>query len=433
MSTVSVIVPSYNSSATIARTLNALLRQTPELLEEIIVVDSSDDVKTKDLLKKYAGMIRVIHCGTKVMPAIARNRGAEQARAEMLAFIDSDAYPAHDWLVRISTAGRRVGRVGGGSVLLPEFQKNDPLALAQYYLQFNEYLPVDRVRRKKFVPSCNLYCEKALFVRAGGFPRIRASEDVLFGAAVSAFAPVMFDPEIRVHHIFRSHVPDFWSNQRLLGRYIWTYRRDAAGGWIYSPWAVIPLLPVLLTAKALRIAARILRHPEHRRPFLKALFLWTAGLIQWGIGFAQASLEPRTPARPAAAGTGERPDRKCVRPWGNYEVLHTETGALTKRIEVLPGMRLSLQKHAMRDEKWVIVSGRGTVTLGSRQWEVEPGALIEVPAGVLHRIHNTAGGPLIFIEVQLGAHLTEEDIVRVEDDFGRVPAPAAREYSPMMR
>ena len=111
---------------------------------------------------------------------------------------------------------------------------------------------------------------------------------------------------------------------------------------------------------------------------------------------------------------------KQERPWGNYEVTCVENGAQTKRIEVYPGKRFSLQKHAKRAEKWIVMTGRGMVTGESRQWEVGAGSLIGVPVGEIHRMHNTGETPLVFVEVQFGDYLGEDDIVRLEDDFGRI-------------
>jgi mannose-6-phosphate isomerase-like protein (cupin superfamily) len=107
------------------------------------------------------------------------------------------------------------------------------------------------------------------------------------------------------------------------------------------------------------------------------------------------------------------------RPWGNYRVLHRESGIQVKRIEVNPGLRFSLQKHLKRSEKWIVIAGKGVATVADRQIPVHAGDFLEVASGVAHRIHNTASEPLVFIEVQFGDYLGEDDIVRLEDDFGR--------------
>lgn len=107
------------------------------------------------------------------------------------------------------------------------------------------------------------------------------------------------------------------------------------------------------------------------------------------------------------------------RPWGRYEVLCYGQGFQTKRLEIHPGKRFSLQKHLKRQEKWIIVSGSGVATLGTRQIPVKSGSFVEVPCGEVHRMHNTGNTPLVLIEVQFGDYLGEDDIVRFEDDFGR--------------
>jgi mannose-6-phosphate isomerase len=107
------------------------------------------------------------------------------------------------------------------------------------------------------------------------------------------------------------------------------------------------------------------------------------------------------------------------RPWGTYTVLDEGEGFKVKRIEVLSGKRLSYQKHAQRSEHWVVVAGTATVTLDGREVLVQIGETIDIPVGAAHRVENAAAESLIFIEVQRGPYLGEDDIVRLQDDFGR--------------
>ena len=111
-----------------------------------------------------------------------------------------------------------------------------------------------------------------------------------------------------------------------------------------------------------------------------------------------------------------------TRPWGRMETLTTQEGWLVKRLIVQPGRRLSLQHHQHRSECWVVVRGQGVATIDQRQWAMQPGDMFRVPAKIVHRIENIdARQPLELVEVQLGAALSEADIVRLEDDYGRVP------------
>ena len=109
------------------------------------------------------------------------------------------------------------------------------------------------------------------------------------------------------------------------------------------------------------------------------------------------------------------------RPWGSFTVLDEGRGYKVKRIEVLPGKRLSYQRHARRAEHWMVVEGTGKVTLDDREIIVRTGETIDVPVGAAHRIENPGQGNLIFIEIMRGDYLGEDDIVRLEDDFGRTP------------
>jgi mannose-6-phosphate isomerase len=108
------------------------------------------------------------------------------------------------------------------------------------------------------------------------------------------------------------------------------------------------------------------------------------------------------------------------RPWGSYTVLDTGEGYQVKRIEVLPGKRLSYQKHAYRAEHWVMVSGTAKVTLDGQEIVCAVGDTVDVAIGAAHRIENPGHERLVFIEVQRGTYLGEDDIVRLQDDFGRV-------------
>jgi mannose-6-phosphate isomerase-like protein (cupin superfamily) len=109
------------------------------------------------------------------------------------------------------------------------------------------------------------------------------------------------------------------------------------------------------------------------------------------------------------------------RPWGTFTVLDEADGFKVKRIEVLPGKRLSYQKHAQRAEHWVVVNGTAVVTLDDREVIVEAGQAIDIAVGAAHRVENRGEETLVFIEVQRGGYLGEDDIVRLQDDFGRAP------------
>jgi mannose-6-phosphate isomerase-like protein (cupin superfamily) len=107
------------------------------------------------------------------------------------------------------------------------------------------------------------------------------------------------------------------------------------------------------------------------------------------------------------------------RPWGFYEVLSDQNNYKVKKIKVNPGKRLSLQSHARRSEHWIVVTGTGVVTVNGNNVELGEGASIDIPKGAAHRISNPGDSPLVFIEIQTGDYFGEDDIIRLEDDFGR--------------
>ena len=107
------------------------------------------------------------------------------------------------------------------------------------------------------------------------------------------------------------------------------------------------------------------------------------------------------------------------RPWGGYAVLADEPTHKVKRITVEAGHRLSYQRHAHRAEHWFVVGGQGEVTLDGTTHAVRVGSAIDVPVGAAHRIANTGQEPLVFVEVQHGESFAEDDIERLDDDYGR--------------
>ena len=107
------------------------------------------------------------------------------------------------------------------------------------------------------------------------------------------------------------------------------------------------------------------------------------------------------------------------RPWGTYATLKTEEGYQVKRITVAPGQKLSLQYHHKRAEHWMVTQGQGIVQLGDKEFETGPGEYRYIPLGEKHRLTNIGETELVLIEVQVGDYLGEDDIVRIEDVYGR--------------
>ena len=110
---------------------------------------------------------------------------------------------------------------------------------------------------------------------------------------------------------------------------------------------------------------------------------------------------------------------RTVRPWGWYETVSDCPGNKIKRIGVLPGQQISLQKHHQRAEHWVVVAGVAHVTLGDRVFNLPTGGHCDIAVGQVHRLANQTADPVEIVEVQFGDYLGEDDIVRLQDDYGR--------------
>ena len=129
--------------------------------------------------------------------------------------------------------------------------------------------------------------------------------------------------------------------------------------------------------------------------------------------------------------------RRIYRPWGYYQGIDLAERYQVKRIVVKPGSKLSLQKHFHRAEHWVVVKGTAEVTIGEDVRTVHENESVYIPIGSVHRLANPGRIPLELIEVQVGSYLGEDDIVRLDDVYGRglaaQPAPDADVLKPLRR
>ncbi len=110
---------------------------------------------------------------------------------------------------------------------------------------------------------------------------------------------------------------------------------------------------------------------------------------------------------------------RTERPWGWFETVCEMAGSKVKRIHVRPGQQISLQTHQHRSEHWIVVAGTAQVTLGARAFALLCGQHCDIACGQVHRLANSGPDGLEIIEVQYGSRLDEDDIVRLQDDYGR--------------
>lgn len=117
------------------------------------------------------------------------------------------------------------------------------------------------------------------------------------------------------------------------------------------------------------------------------------------------------------------------RPWGRYDVLKEGQGFKVKELVVYPGQRISLQKHDFRHEMWSVAQGKALVTKDDKEFTLEKGDSIDIPLGCKHRVKNIGSSNLVIIEMQQGERVLEEDIVRFDDDYGRLTQQSSEKLS----
>lgn len=108
-----------------------------------------------------------------------------------------------------------------------------------------------------------------------------------------------------------------------------------------------------------------------------------------------------------------------ARPWGRWSVLDIAPRLVVKKLTVEPGKRISLQRHRRRSERWIVMQGVATVQKDDQRITLRTGDGVVIPQNCLHRLSNESAEPLTVLEVQFGEQLSEDDIERFDDDFGR--------------
>ena len=135
----------------------------------------------------------------------------------------------------------------------------------------------------------------------------------------------------------------------------------------------------------------------------------------------EASQRVREAVARLEARSEHRAHRRVHRPWGSFETVEDGPGYRVKRLAIKPGARLSLQSHRHRSEHWIVVRGTAQVTCDDARLTLSENQSTYIPRGSRHRLGNAGDEPLEIIEVQVGALIDEDDIVRFDDDFGRGP------------
>ncbi len=276
------IVPSYRSRTTIRATLDSIYAQRPERPIEVLVVDSSGD-ETSEWLKKLYPRLRVLKSETRLFAGAARNRGARETTASLLAFLDADATIPPDWLESLLatlSAHPDLSLIGGAVVNAnPESLPSRLL----HWIEFSEYLPGLPSGFRATLSSSNLVVKREEFLARDGF-------DASYGMAEDLLLcrkwreGLFFEAKAPIFHRHRSTWKEVGAHLRALGYWSGRYRAShrSSGSWLRE----VPLLSFGLPfLRAPRILARLLRSNWQEGakailllPFLLwALFRWTTG------------------------------------------------------------------------------------------------------------------------------------------------------------
>jgi GT2 family glycosyltransferase len=288
----SVVIPSFQSAATIDACLEGAFAQAGGIPFEIIVVDSGSDGTAERVAFQYPAA-RLVKSTVRLDPAAARNRGAQVARGPILAFLDSDCVPDRDWLMRVCAAldSDAYDAVGGA---IRNGNGATSASWAGYFCEFREFLPLGAATDATNLTLGNAAYRRAAFERAGGFPEgyFPQEDQVFHRRLLASGARIRFDPSIVVQHAHRSDVAAFLAHQVRIGAANARVVRalDLTGARIASRrWLAIALLPALATYRFGRTVAACWdqeRYVMVRRPSI-AVLCWL-GMMAWGVGFAGA-------------------------------------------------------------------------------------------------------------------------------------------------
>lgn len=287
----SVIIPSFQSAATIRACLASVLAQDLGDPFEVFVADSGSD-DTAEIVRREFPSVRLLKSDERMDPAAARNWCASQAQGATFAFIDSDCTADPDWLRRLCVALESGGYNGAGGAIRPVDGSN-AAAWAGYFCEFREFLPRGVAVDATYLTINNAAYHNDTFRQAGGFPAgYFPQEDQVFYARLRAVgARMRFDPSIVVTHNHRNTVKAFLAHQAKIGtanaRVVLAL--GLQGKWIAArPWFATLVIPALATYRFARTVAACWKQDQFlilRRPAVSGL-CWL-GMFAWGVGFAK--------------------------------------------------------------------------------------------------------------------------------------------------
>lgn len=286
---ISIVIPSYNSELYIRSCLWSLMHQQTALDYETILVDSSTD-DTPKIVKEIFPSAQLIHLERKTMPGAARNIGVNTAKAEIIAFIDSDCVAPPEWLNECMRAISQGYSIVGGAV-----RNGNPknlIGYADFFISFSKFFPgMPKREITTVLGTFNFICKKSAFDQTGNFhPEWLTGEDYLFCMKAIKKFKLLFDPQLVVYHINRRSLKAFFRHQLNYGKYSAKLRKKLkVPGSFFAKYPFLAVSLILL--RFMMISSRIIRW---NRQLLLKYFLVTPliiiGLIPWWYGFIKQSL-----------------------------------------------------------------------------------------------------------------------------------------------
>jgi len=251
----SIVIPAYDSHATLSGCIEALSRQSFRAFE-LIVVDSGPSDESERIVRRDFPWVRFERAPGRLLPHAARNRGVEISSAEVIVFTDPDIYPQEDWLARLLEAHQRTGGIVVGSVGCYGHRWLD---LGIHLAKFDMWLPGSPPGTTTIAPTLNLLCPRTIFEDLGGFPGEFMIGDTLFSwMATSRGHSITFEPGAVVshHHVssWRQLLQERYSRGAEFGKV-----RLERGGW----GRLRILAQLLITIAPIRLAGLVLRTIRH--------------------------------------------------------------------------------------------------------------------------------------------------------------------------
>jgi GT2 family glycosyltransferase len=281
---ISVIIASYNASATIERCLGALTTMVTAVPFEVVVVDSSQD-RTAELIASRFPEVTLLKVATRLYPGDARNLGVERARADILAFTDADCIVNPRWIEEISEAHRTSGLVAGGSV--DNGNPESMISWANYFCEFTAWMPTGPARPLPEIPTACLSVKRRAFEDFGPFIGGTLCSDSEFCWRLArAGSPPVFVPSMRVAHLSVTQPSVYLVRKWRHGRAFARVRASEHGfGRTRCLLNLLgaPLVPCLLLYRTARAVARA---RFLRREFIMSAPLVFLGRLVWALGEA---------------------------------------------------------------------------------------------------------------------------------------------------